>query len=73
MSATDPPVDADAPAAPTTAKETPAIPNAGTALLRRLPFDGRFACDITAFLPLLFFEQMLKECAVSITPYGRVE
>jgi hypothetical protein len=41
--------DADAPP-PAIAKDTPAIPNTGAALLRRFPFEARFACDIAEFL-----------------------
>ena len=40
-SVADPAVDADAP--PAIDKDTPAIPNTGTALLRRFPFEARFA------------------------------
>jgi hypothetical protein len=40
-SATDPVVDADAP--PAIDKDTPAIPNTGKALVRRFPFEARFA------------------------------
>ena len=40
-SATDPVVDADAP--PAIDKDIPAIPNTGTALLRRFRFEVRFA------------------------------
>jgi hypothetical protein len=49
ISATDPTADADAPP-PAIAKDTPAIPNTGAALLRRFPFEARFACDIAEFL-----------------------
>jgi hypothetical protein len=41
-------VDADA--APATAKDTPAIPKAGTVLLRRFPFEARFTSDIAELL-----------------------
>src|SRR3982074_244838 len=41
--------DADAPP-PAIAKDTPASPNTGTALLRGFGFAARFACGIAAFL-----------------------
>src|ERR1700686_1602757 len=41
--------DADAPP-PAIARDTPASPNTGTALLRRFSFEARFACGIAAFL-----------------------
>jgi hypothetical protein len=47
ISGTDP--IADAPP-PVIAKDTPAIPNTGAALLQRFPFEARFACDIAKFL-----------------------
>jgi hypothetical protein len=47
ISATDPTADAPPPAI---AKDTPAIPNTGAALLRRFTFEARFACDIAEFL-----------------------
>jgi hypothetical protein len=49
ISATPPTADADAPP-PAIAKDTPAIPSTGAALLRRFPFEARFACDIAEFL-----------------------
>jgi hypothetical protein len=52
MSATVPGVDADAPP-PATAKDIPAIPSAGTYLLRRFPFEECFTRDIAEFLLLL--------------------
>ncbi len=46
---------------PATANDIPAIPNAGTALLRRFPFEARFACDIAGLLFLLLVEQMFDD------------
>jgi hypothetical protein len=49
ISATVPTADADAPP-PAIAKDAPAIPNTGAALLKRFPFKARFACNIAEFL-----------------------
>ncbi len=55
--ATDPVVDADAP--PAIDKDIPAIPNTGTALLRRFPFEARFAFGMIK--SSVTFEQMSDE------------
>jgi hypothetical protein len=48
ISATVPGVDADAPL-PATAKDMPAIPNAGTYFFRRFPFEECFTRGIAEF------------------------
>jgi hypothetical protein len=57
ISATAPVVDADAPL-PATARDMPAIPNAGTYLLRRFPLEECFTRDIAEIL--LYFSSVTQ-------------
>jgi hypothetical protein len=72
MSATDPTADADAPP-PAIAKDTPAIPNTGAALLRRFPLDARFACDIAEFRLYFSFEQISEGSPAFVAPLPCIE
>ena len=66
-SATDPAVDADAP--PAIDKDTPAIPNTGTALLRRFPNEARFVFGMIKSSAT--FEQMSDERPHLLAPFAR--
>jgi hypothetical protein len=64
-------VDADA--APATAKDTPAIPKAGTVLLRRFPFEARFTSDIAELLLYFPSSILLKERVAFVALFARFE